>query len=389
MRIVACVAVATLGMLQLTRAAVPQPSLCRRLASKVQRAPFHVAPGRNPLKPWLFSAKAEWPLTVGSAQSAANSLLRHTLEAKGFMAHRQPAELEHLPGTDVYMLGTMGGSAECQTAAFAKAARGTKALLLPNPKGYTAPCWNVHGQLATVLGEPAYVELGTVSMTDPDTLVRVTPWVKNMGWGRPCQLAFRMQREFRLTKRFCGNHAVCRAAGSVAVNIARAYFAYRHLPKQPKISFGPYNRVPNFSYPPQNGAGVPLSAAVSRAWHLLMKSEQTRSPGASRLYSLLTAKFPVFGHRQADDGWSDTFSYVDFALFSVTLNRRHYLGAVGLNGIGWKEGSNTLFAVYELPTPVARKLTPLAGFVITRSAIAVKDLIVTEGNAAMPARHGM
>ena len=264
MCIFARVAVATLGMLQLTRAAVPQPSPCRRLASNVQRVPFLVAPGLNPLKPWIFSAKAEWPLKVGSAQSAANSLLRHTLEAKEFMSSRQPAELKHLAGTDVYMLGTMGGSAECQTAAFARVGRDKKALLLPNPKGYTAPCWNVHGQLATVLGEPAYVELSTVSMTDPDTLVRVTPWVRNMGLGRPCQLVFRMQREFWLAERFCGNQAVFRAAGSLAVSIARAYFAYRHLPKKPKISFGPHNHVPNFSYPLQSGEDVPVSVAVSR-----------------------------------------------------------------------------------------------------------------------------
>ena len=120
-----------------------------------------------------------------------------------------------------------------------------------------------------------------------------------------------------------------------------------------------------------------------------MKREQPRSPGAPRLYSLVAAKFPVFGHRKPDDAWSDTFSYVDFALFSVTLNQRHYLGAVGLNGFGWKEGSNMLFAVYEVPTPAARQLTPLAGFVITHPAVAVKDLIVTEGSAALPARHGM
>lgn len=388
MRIIACAAVVTLGLLQQTRAAVPQPSLCQRLASKVRHAPSVVALRSDPLKAWVSGTRAEWPLEPGSAPSAANTLLRHTLESRGFMSSRQPAELKHLAGTDVYMLGTMGGSAECQTAAFARVGRDKKALLLPNPKGYTAPCWNVHGQLATVLGDPAYVELGTAGMNDPDTLIRVTPWVTGTGWGKPCQLVFRMQRKFVLTKRYCGSQTVCRAAESMAVSVARAYFSYRHLPKPPKFSFGPYNLVPNFSYPRQSKEGGPLSAIVSRAWHLLMNLEQTRSPGGQGLYSLLTAEFPTFGHPESDGRWGDSFSYVDFALFPVTLNGRHYLGAVGLDGIGWKEGSRTLVALYAAPTPAARTLTPLAGFVVSHPAVAVKNLIVTEGNAALPVRPG-
>jgi len=103
--------------------------------------------------------------------------LRNALDARGLLpAPDSVVELQHLPGTQVYMGRTVAGTAECQSSTFAEVEPDGSARALPEPPGYTAPCWNVQGNLGTVSDRPAYIETGTVSSTTNGTVTRVTPW---------------------------------------------------------------------------------------------------------------------------------------------------------------------------------------------------------------------
>jgi hypothetical protein len=390
MRPTAYVAALVLAVAPLaTAATAAQPSLCRRLAARVGRSPKVVWKSGGSLKRWISPATAAvWPLERGSPQAAAYARLRHALAARGLLTPHQPAELHRLPGTRVYMVGTMAGSAECQSAAFAEIGARGAPHLLPNPRGYTAPCWNVHGNLARVLGQPAYVESGTVSMTERDPLVRITPWT-GAGWGRVCRLTVHLRYKLELVKRFCGDSVVCGAANAIAVDIARSYRSYRHLAQPPQRLLGPYNDVSDFSYQPASVTGPAGSVAVMRAWHIVRRQGQAGEAGAVSLYRVYTSVFPTFGRNAPNSGWDDSFSYVDFALFPVRLDGHLYLGAVGYNGVGWREGGHTLFALYETPVSGQRSLAPLAGFDVASSVVGVQGTSVVEGTAALPPRPGM
>ncbi len=369
-----------------TAATTAHPSLCRRLAARVAHSPKVMRKSSASLQHWVSLARApDWPLERGSAQAAVYTLLRHALTAQGLLTPRQPAEMNHLAGTPLYMVSAVAGTADCQSAVFAELdAQGT-ARQLPQPQGYTAPCWNVYGALGRVLGRPAYIESGTVSMTDGDLLARVTPWA-GAGWGRVCQLTVHLRYRLALARQFCGGSGACGAARAIALDVARAYRSYRHLPRPPQRPLGLLNDVPAFSYQPATVTGTAGSAAVTRAWHIV---RGPRHSGALSLYSVYTSVFPTFGPKLLNGGWDDSFSYVDFAMFPVQLAGHLYLGAVGYNGIGWREGGNTLFALYEPPRSRQRRLVPLAGFEVASIVVGVQGTSVVDGAAALPQRPGM
>ncbi|MDE2136239.1 MAG: hypothetical protein KGJ68_02285 [Gammaproteobacteria bacterium] len=320
-----------------------------------------------------------------------NELLRHRLEAQGLLFASGPNSilaLEHLPGTNVYMGSTTAGTAHCQSAMFAEVGADGFARALPEPEGYTGPCWNMHGNLGTVLGKPAYIEAGTASSTTDDTVTRVTPWTAD-GWGRACQVTVELNYKFELRKQFCGEQAVCLAAGAIALNVAADYFAYRQRPTPLMKPIDRDQQIPDFQYLHGGAMSTQGPAAVSDAWHILARQNQAQYPGAPLLYGLYTSVFPTFGYHAANDVWDYSFSYVDFAPFPLMLDGHLYLGAVGHNGVGWREGSRTLIAVYEAPGPDQHDLIPLAGFAVDRVPDGLKGTVVAEGGSAVPARPAM
>jgi hypothetical protein len=365
---VALSAGAFLAAARLSGAATPEPaSLCQQLAAQVRQSAAAVSD--RALSPWVAAVKTDDPGTWGPHEIAVQEFLRHRLEARGLLSGSGPnslLELEHLPGTQVYMGSTMAGTANCQSSMFAEIAPDGSPRALPEPEGYTGPCWNMHGDLGTVSGKPAYIEVGTVSSTTDDTVTRVTPWTA-AGWGRACQLTVELNYKFELSKQFCGGErAVCLAAGAIAVDLAREYFTHRQRSAPPMKAIGADQQVPDFQYM-RGGAMSPQGpAAVTDAWHILARQNQAQYPGAPLNYGLYTSVFPTFGYHAVNEVWEYSFSYVDFSLFPLMLDGRLYLGAVGHNGVGWREGSRTLFAVYEAPGPEQGDLAPLAGFAVDR-----------------------
>ena len=388
MRLLPYIAAAVLGIPLLAAAATTRsPSLCQQLATQVRQSAATVWKSDGSLNPWVRLAKVGEPHKRGPRGAAAHLLLHKMFEAQGLLGPMiSVLEIEHLPGTRVYMGSTVAGTEECQSSMFAEIGSDGLARALSNPPGYTGPCWNVRGNVGAVLGHPAYIEMGTLSMTTDDTLTRVTPWTSS-GWGHMCQLTVRLNYKFHLGKRFCGNQAVCRSANAIAVDVAQKYLSYLKLPARPMRTFAPYDQVPDFSYQRSVAMDPQGSAAVTRAWHILARQAQAQYPGAGLDYALDTSAFPTFGYHDRNDVGDDSFSYVQFAMFPLMLNGRLYVGAVGHNGVGWREGSHVLFAVYEDPTRGQRDLVPLAGFSVARVPNGLKEADVTVGGSTLPAHE--
>lgn len=278
----------------------------------------------------------------------------------------------------------VAGSAECQSSAFAVLSTDGSIHVLNAPQGYTAPCWNMQGNLGTVLGHPAYIEYGTVSPTTDDSLTRVTPWTGG-GWGRACEVTVELTHRFKIGRQFCGNPKLCRAASAIAADVASEYLRYRQQPTPSMQSIGPDEQVPHFEY----GQSEPLnprgSTVVADAWHLLARQNQTNLPGAPVMYGTYASVFPKFEFNGPNDGWDYSFSYVDFAFFPLILEGQLYLGAVAHNGVAWREGPRTLVAVYEAPQPGQRELIPLAGIAVERISTGLKGTTVARSDTARSA----
>jgi hypothetical protein len=365
--------------------AAERASLCQELAKQVrQSAPTDT---EKALSTGLVIAQPEPPDRWGPREKAMNARLRKALETKGALSEEGPGsvmELEHLPDTSVYMGSVVAGTAECQTAAFATLTPDGVGRVLPEPAGYMGACWNIQGSLARVLGHPAYVESGAVSSTSADVVVRVTPWTGH-DWASPCQLTVEFNYTIKLAQQFCSVAAPCRAAGSIAPDIAREYVAYYAAGQWPMRSIDE-DMVPDFIAAAGNAGGPQAQAVVNAGWQVLKRRQQAEYAGISPSYGTMASVFPTFGHEAPNGVWDYGFSYVKFVLVPLMLDGRLYLGAVGHNGVGWREGSNILFAVYLAPGAEQDDLVPVAGFVIVRKPSVLKGTVVAEGGSAVPER---
>jgi hypothetical protein len=376
-------AAAVLGMVPFVAAAsTGSASLCDQLARHVRESAAVGWQSAVAMKSWVQLARSNAADTHGPRAIAAQGVLRSALAVS-------PAaffSIERLPGTPIFMGYVVEGTLHCQYAKFAQVDADGTAHLLPNPEGYAGPCWNVQGDLGTVLGHPAYIESGNLSQTTEDTQTRVWPWM-GKGWGRACAVQARLNYTFQLARQFCGDQAVCHAARAIAVDVARSYRQYLHLPEPPMRAVDPRNKVPDFTYPPNGVVTTAATAAVDRAWRLLARMEQAAYPGGGSDYTTVASVFPTFGDHGDNPGWNYSYSYDAFALFPVTLDGHTYLGAMGHNGVGWRAGLHTLFAVYALPTEGQHDLVPLAGLVIDRVPTGLKGMAVLTGQAALPRAH--
>jgi hypothetical protein len=246
-------------------AAAEPASLCREMAVRIpQSAP---ADTEQALNTWIVTAQPEPPDRWGPRETAMNARLRKVLEAKGALSEDgwgPDMEFDQLPHTSVFMGSVVAGTAECQTAAFAMLSSDGVERVLPEPAGYTGTCWNMHGSLATVLGHPAYVESGTVSSTSADAVVRVTPWTGH-DWAAPCQLTVEFNYTLTLAQQFCSDAVPCRAAASIAPDIARRYVAYR-APRKPPMRSIDDDMVPDFIGAAGIVDGPRAQALVNAGW---------------------------------------------------------------------------------------------------------------------------
>lgn len=325
------------------------PSLCDRLGARAGEEPVTTRlKGDDPasaLRPWL-ALESPGPAALSGIQQLAE-----LPEVKQIQTSPIGPQFEHLPGTDIFMVQTIGGTANCEQAVFIEAKPGHTARVIAKPRGFGASglCWYAHGDLGRVFGVPAYVEAGEVSMTNRNIEIRITP-LTGADWGESCKLDLQFQTLFKLTEHYCGDEAVCPMATAVAIDIARSYLHHRNeAGGRAEFSFGA-------------SPGADAVAAALRA-----KQDLTELTG--------TAVFPTFGQVVSPDAQDYSYSYSGFAYFPLMLGGRAFVAAVGHAGIGWREYNRTLFAVYDTA------LVPLASFVILESRGPMQVVVDNGGSA--------
>ena len=333
-------AAALAAVLMPVAAGARDTALCDRLAAEARKLP---ASAWNGSDPWAATGKT--PALVLEQDSAKPSPLEAQLASLPWVKDAIGADggwavfTQRLPGTDVYMASTVEGTLHCQTSVFidAKPGAAPKSLSEPIETDEGDVCWTISGDFGRVFGKPAYIVHGSLNDHTDDEDIRIVPWTGH-GWGKMCKVSLRFSKTFTLAHTFCGDRDVCRAGEAIAVDVATAYNKVRERESNPDLSF-------RFGPPPTTAA----LAAVERA--------KTKLPADTS-----TSEFPTFGEKEGGDPL--TFSYNGFAYFPVLLNGKYYVGAIGLDGVGWRESGRALFAVYS---ENQGNLTPLAGYAVDLS----------------------
>ncbi len=236
-----------------------------------------------------------------------------------------------LPGTDIYMVSSFMGTAECQDFMFLKiGAHGSARVIADPPMVNRGLCWTSSADVGGVDGHPVYVEHGRDAQTTFDEHIQITPWT-GKGWGAACRFSLTFAKAYRVTQRFCGDQAACRTAGEAAADIASRYDRAGESAHQ----------TGGFWYGAKPGAD---------AWAAL--AARGRDRGAE------TTPFPTFG--ATPKGQLVGYSYEGFALFPLTLGGGSHIAAIGYDGVGWRQSDRMLLSIYAQD----QGLTPLAGFVI-------------------------
>ena len=310
------------------------PSLCRRLAVRLRRSPRDVARDAQAsdrwLRPWVRFARAQ-PVGADALDGPLMRLWRREIGSA------RPAHVQRLHGSGLMRISGEGAELyqPCSQAMFLRRTRGGEPRVLAVPILHPASCRR-SGQrraLATVLGQPAYVESDRLDFTNSDALLRIVPWL-GRDWGRVCPLAIRFSYQAMLTqRRYCHtDRAVCAAAGEVAPALGRRYRRYvissvtavTARRAAPDIQFG--------------------NSLTGQQWRLIGRGQR------------LAAARAVAPADDAPPWLPDQLSLRAVEYFPLQLNGRSYLGALGPGPYA----SELLFGVFRVPRERSRRLHPLA-----------------------------
>ena len=323
-------------------------SLCTRVATRLRRSPAIVArdadtPNRW-LRPWISFAQ-EHPVKQASAYHKILPIWHSSMG-------RGPAKSIEVLSDAGIMRISGPGMASCSRAMFFMWQRDAVLRVLSLPPLQPTPCLyrRQRGQLARVLGQPAYVESETLDDTKLDLLMLISPWLGS-DWGRPCPVAIRFTytARFKPGWRYCGgNQALCAAARKAAPDLEQRYHTY---------FLSSATVVTERTRTPQIHFGESLSA---QTWALIERAERIATV---RSISATHGPMPP---------WLRDFNLQDIDYFALQLNGKRYIGAVSpLNyGIG------TLFGVYQAPGAHSKRLIPLVVFRMLWQPNGVKSIQV-------------
>lgn len=334
------------------------PSLCRRLAVRLRRSPRDVAREAQAsdrwLRPWVRFARAQ-PLGADARDRHLIGLWRREIGSP------RPAHVQRLHGSGLMRISGDGAQLyqPCSQAMFVRRNRGGELRVLAVPILHPAPC-RMSGQrraLATVLGQPAYVESDRLDFTNSDALLRIVPW-RGRDWGRACPLAIRFSYRATLTRRpYCRtDRAVCAAAAEVAPALGRRYRRYlissvtavTARQAAPDIQFG--------------------RALTGPQWRLI---------GRGQRLAAARAVAPADG---APPWLPDQLSLHAVEYFPLQLNGRSYLGALGPG----RYASELLFGVFRVPRERSRRLHLLAVLRMRWQPVSVQSVQVPKQRPAAP-----
>jgi hypothetical protein len=347
------------------------PSLCTRLATQMRQLPERVtqdatSPSPN-WQPWVVSADLDQPLPydVYSHIAAAWQARMGSMTMQG---------IETVPKTDLFMAFAYAGAFHCLAPMFFTGKTGDTLKTVGSPADASSPCEmsdQTDGGLATVLGEPAYIESGPLDQSGTDSSLLVVPWLGTV-WAQSCTVSVRVALRYPVTQRYCGSdQAVCNAARQIAPRVERQYEAYSADWLE---AFNQGVPLPKFRF---NGE---LSARdqtlIARAKHIARSTAESRGAPARLLDAILT----------------------DFDFFPLRLDHKLYLGAVTgganpadiarwfvpgeryLGETAGKPESGTLLVVYQAPGAHSDHLQPLAVFGMRQQTSGIESIQASDDN---------
>lgn len=311
------------------------PSLCSRVAAQLRGSPARVAKDAHTWKHWLLP----WIVFAKKHSAKKARAYQEILPVWRSSFGRGPAKsIEVLSAAGIMRISGPGGIASCSQAMFFKWQRGAALKVLSLPPLQQTPCLyrRQRGQLARVLGQPAYVESETLDDTKLDLLMMISPWLGS-GWGRPCPVAIRFAYAARVKPgwRYCGaDRTICAAARKAAPALERRY--HKYLLSSATV-------VTERTGTPQIHFGESLNV---QTWTLIKRAARIATV---RSISAIHGAMPP---------WLRDFNLKDIDYFALRLNGKRYIGAVSpVNyGIG------TLFGVYQAPGVHSNRLIPLVVF---------------------------
>jgi hypothetical protein len=296
------------------------------------------------------------PESPAEAQVAVQAQVRRALDLPD---GRSPVEVRRLPGTDVFEVSHVSGSAACQSLVFARSTPGAPAALIPSPPLQGELCGRGQAHVGRAGGKPALIQIQGSGLSPgeanaarkPLVTIGVTPWTGS-GWGRTCQVELLLHSQRRLADRLCARAADCQAYETTAGVLAAAF----NRTKANDALYG--RRASPVSYhlnPPP---------ASTRAQVEQVRAQLARTQRELPLFGK-TPKVPVM----------PGFSEDELDVVATQYDGRWHVAAVGFPGIGWRQDrSVTLVTMYE----VGKSVVPRATYVFEDAVSGLETARVTQ-----------
>jgi len=313
------------------RAPAPEIAPCEAIAAQARRLgdARWSAEGTSALESLVDITPAAAPTSMPEAQVAIQAQVRRAVDLPD---GRTPVEVRRLPGTEVFEVSHVSGTAACQSLAFARAAPGAPAVLVPSPSLDGELCGASHAHVGRAGGVPALIHLQRSGLSPgeanaarkPLATIRVTPWT-GQGWGRTCKVEFLMNAERRMAERLCARPEYCKAFETTAQVLAAAF-------NRTKAQDALYQRQASpvrYDLDPPPKSTEPLVAQVRAQ---LQRTQRD---------------LPVFG-KTPKTQVMPAFSEDELDVVATQYDGRWHVAAIGFPGIGWRQDrSVTLVTVYE------------------------------------------
>jgi hypothetical protein len=318
-------------------------SICSRLVRQMRLSPATVAKDETVPKmlPWIVPAQPH---------QAEEEPVFPLLAPKWHLP--LPPTIESLPGTDLFMASTNLGSLDCLNGMLVEWKRGSAVRVLSWPELPTPPCGRagVWGGLATVLGQPAYIEYGSLNPNNRDSVVVIARW-QGKSWGRPCPVSISFTYRYDVTLLYCGaTKKLCDAARRVAPEVKRVYAAYL-------VSFNEAftNGVPFPKFHFRGPLSVEDRALVARAQRIGLPKRVTPGTGV-----------PPAWLRNLNPGAAE--------YFPLPVNGKLYLGVADRKVYPSRGWPGWVFFVFQKPSASGQRLIPLAAFTVNRVTSGVRSI---------------
>ncbi len=342
-------------------AQTPDIAVCDGIATQI-RGNREIAAGSkdNPLS---LLSKGDHPyieLASHSDMSIINSSDALLKALKGFP--EDGSEVLSLPDSDVHVIESLGGTANCEDFLFFQVPKGGQSQPLPGlpPKGVrdgdNVICdgYGDDGHLARVAGTDAFVEMMS-SATDNNYEFRVVPFQQGE-WRTACEVEADFRTEYSVSKVFVstGGPVNEMELENVAAQIVELHAAAKD---RKSFSFGlpvPESEKENVRTMSNLATGMQVSRQFGFA-------QQEPVP------------VPAFGREKELTAFQKSLQDVDN--YPLVLSGRTYLMTVGHGAIGWRVSSDSGLILYTLEDG---KLEPVGAAIVAQSQGALEFVRATE-----------